>query len=122
MRIIFSAEHYKRDLDNNIKATYSLLGYLDMKSIPYTKVMGSYKGVTEDSVMLQGDYKTLQIARDLARIYGQHSILVIQDDGSAALHYLKTGKVESIGTWQQVDSNKGLDAYSIIDSKIYTVK
>lgn len=120
MRIIFSAEHFKRDEENNAKAAYSLIGYLNMVNMPYSEVMGSYKGTTENSVMLSGNHKTLQSARDLGRIYGQESILVIQDDDSAALHYLKTGKVEPIGTFQQVDTVDGLDAYSVIDGKFYT--
>lgn len=121
MKLFISAELSSESISYNVKATRLLGKLLDLKGIDYSPVQGSYKGATESSYMIEGDYKTLDLVRDMARLFNQDSILIVTNDNRAMLNYMHgANKSLYIGTWTEVNSVDGLDAYSIIDGKYYT--
>ena len=121
MRIFISAELSTESISRNVKATRLLEKLLNLKGISYSPVQGSYQGATESSCMVEGGIKELDVVRQLARLFSQDSILIVDNENRAMLQYMHGAhKTESIGTFKQVDTVDGLGAYSVIDGKFYT--
>lgn len=103
---------------NALKATLIDLG------ATFEEVEGCYKGVTEKSFKVKFEAEkgiSLMKVSELAKFYNQESILVQWSNNSCTLIYMN-GNIEGIGIMEEVDSTEGLDAYSIINGKIFTIK
>lgn len=106
---------------NNVKGRVIQLTGLDRAKISKV-VKGKYKGETETSFLIE-EINLIDKKFDIVRLllaYRQESILLVDDDLNAELHY-SDGKIESIGKWTEVESIEGLENYSEIDGRFYTV-
>lgn len=103
-KIIFSVYRTdRREIDNhdNHKAM------LESLKIPSFEVWGFYKGQPELSIVVTSEsYKThlerLVYVKEIAKRFNQESVLEIESDGNAQLHFIKTEEVKPIGTFQEV--------------------
>jgi len=116
--IIFSAEQYKLDVNDNALNTLSVVSVLKDHNVKYTSVLGKYKGVGEISFKVDAKHENLIL--ELARLYNQHSILFVDSKDNAILQYL-SGSIERIGRFREVSKCQayGLDAYSFINNKYF---
>lgn len=126
-KVIFSVYQSNRPLYANIDNHETLVVTLQERGVDYTEVSGMYKGVTESSIMLESsdhskylEFESLALA--IARDFNQESILKVSNDDQAELHYLADNRNESIGVLTEVDTLEGLEGYSIINNRIFTVK
>lgn len=120
---VLSAELAGDPYGLNAQATADLREDLEQAGLRFAAVQGMYKGVAENSfaVILPGivAWHTVQA---LAGRYDQESVLLVNVDRSAALHYAD-GRIEALGTWTTVDSIEGLDAYTVDGTgQAYAVK
>ena len=120
---LISAELAADPYGLNADATADLKRDLERAGLPFVSVLGSYQGAQEHSfaVILPGivAWHTVQA---LASRYDQQSVLLVNADRSAALHYMD-GRIEALGTWQAVDSVDGLDSWTQDTSgQYYAVK
>lgn len=125
MIILLSAERSNLDSEVNQHNTNSMRYSLARLGLYFESVNGVYKGVSEDSFMVFGIQSKPMFDRivNLAALFNQESILVVDSDSSARLEYLESGESVNIGTFTQVDSVLGLDAYTVTDDgKMYAVK
>lgn len=107
------------------KSLGNILGGLSQSGFKVTPVQGCYMGVMESSFRVtcpDGDLFNLNMLRGLARNLNQHSILWVRDDGASFLDYMECGTMHHLGTIGKVESSEGLDAYSVIEGKIYSIK
>ena len=109
---VLSAELAGDPLGVNAEATADLRHDLEGEHLQFVSVTGSYKGSRENGfvVLLSGviAWHTVLL---LAVRYDQESVLLVNADRSAALHYTD-GRIEAIGTWGPVASVAGLDAWT----------
>ena len=91
-----------------------------------THCLGSYKGKTERSYMidLPTETETRKLA-ELAASHNQESILIVDYAGNAFLMYTDgSKKVEDIGQWGEIDREyqDGLSNWTLTEhGKLYTV-
>ena len=112
-----SAELTTNNESKNKSLTHSLRLNLESMDMVFESVQGMDKGSEEFSFIVFGvNESSLVDLLDLAKLYRQESILLVktQDNARAELHYT-SGQVESIGTFQRVNSVEGLDAYTMMD-------
>lgn len=126
-KIIFSVYQSNRPLYTNIDNHETLVVTLQERGVDYTEVSAMYKGITESSIMVESsDYaKYLELeslALAIARDFNQESILKVSNDDTVELHYLTDNRIESIGVLTEVDTLEGLEGYSIINNRMFTVK
>lgn len=99
--VIISAELAAKSTEYNAVATVGLVNGLTRLGVPFTPAIGSYKGRTEKSFLVElGEHGDYDEVRDLAAHYNQESILLVDDQGEASLIYLVGGGVDIIGQWQ----------------------
>lgn len=121
MKVFISAckgnSNDKKNTDMLFK-TLKMLGFNDV-----TYVEGCYKGQVEDSFMVKLDGSInngfIKLV-ELGEQFDQESIMLVYNDNNAQIVYM-SGSIESIGKLQEVDSIEGLNAYSRIDGKFYSV-
>lgn len=109
--VIFSADlSLLTDEQNKLKRDYVKFR-LDRLGVPFIKVQGAYKGTKEHSFLVHGS--NLKAAQDLAKLTGQESILVRDEDGVAFLEY-QNGTRERLGHMVAVSKDEALasDAYT----------
>lgn len=124
MIILISAERSNLSSEVNQHNTESMRNILSSLGLYFESVKGMYKGTEEHSFMIFGiGYKMLERLVNLGAMYNQESILSIDLDRQARLVYLATDEVVHLGTFSEVSSTEGLDAYTITDdNRIYTVR
>lgn len=118
-----SAELWNLPPEENAARMNEMERRLTEAGVPYKRIKGAYKGTPEQSFVV--DARSPQVRAVAEQIafqgFGQESVLDVSPTGAAALKY-GTGEIEPLpGLYSQVDSIEGLDAYSIIDGKIYSV-
>jgi len=120
---VISAELSTLNAEGNAPRTAALRRDLDKAGARFASVLGSYKGSRENSfAVLLPTYAGWHAVQVLGRRYDQESVLLVNADRSAALHYYD-GRCESVGTWTAVDSVEGLDAWTQDGSgQYYAVK
>lgn len=114
-----------RGTDQDQVRTDKLRKYINSFKMSFEEVEGCYKGQTEKSFKVKLDPSNTDRLIDLmiiAEYFKQESIMRVQDSGDAELIYIDSKQVEYIGKFQEVESIEGLDAYSVIDGKFYSVK
>ena len=91
---------------------------LTLHKIYFVEVLGVYKGIKEASLLVSS--KHLAQVKRIASQYDQESILIVDDKTkSATLHFLNTGKKESLGTLKAIDKVDGKNSYSMINGKFF---
>ena len=120
---VISAELAGDPCGLNAQATSELRRDLDRHALRFVSVLGSYKGATENSfVVLLSSVVDWHAVEALASRYDQESVLLVNADRTAALHYTD-GRVEGIGQWTAVDSVTGLDSWTQdAAGQLYTVR
>lgn len=118
--IIFSAEKDYRTQEENENATEAIKRYLARRGIDYASVLGSYKGVTENSVLIPNYPSNYEEALFLAKHFDQESILLVDVRGRTYLEYLdgSTDERAYIGQWTEVDADLGkkiFDAWTEVE-------
>ncbi len=116
-RIIFNL-----DTENN-KAPETLLKTIN-DQFSGIIATGCYKGVTEQSIVVPLTEYNLRNAINIASIYSQESILVVEND-NAYLLYLKSGERVTIGQYLVlVNKDYALkqDAFTLINNTYYVIK
>ena len=92
---------------------------MDATGLEYVQCMGSYRGIGERSYMVNIRYMTtgqdLRIVHQLAKLYNQESILIIDSLGKATLRYMADKPDEYVGTFIKVsrDLQPELDNYTL---------
>lgn len=127
-KIIFSVyQADRREIDNhdNHKAL------LESLKVPSFEVWGFYKGQPELSIVVTSEnYKThlerLQYVKGIAKQFNQESILEVESDGNALLHFIKTEEVKSLGTFQEVSKEeaRSQDSYTVepVNARFFITK
>jgi hypothetical protein len=100
---------------------YNALEGFTLSGMILERVQGMYKGTAETSFKLTGDIDP-SIIRGMARRLGQESLLWVKEDGNAFLDYIQSGEKVHTGVMELAESTEGLEAYSIIDGRVWTVK
>lgn len=128
MKHLFISAERSNLLDSkNIQRTESLSNILEgltLAGFTVTPVRGMYKGAQERSFRVtapDGELFNLSMIRGLAQRLDQESILWVDVNGASFLDYFD-GTMQHLGTMGTVGSTIGLDAYSIINGEIFTVK
>lgn len=121
MKVFISACKGNSNDKKNTDMLFKTLRMLEFKDITY--VEGCYKGQVEDSFMVKLDGSVdngfIKLV-ELGEQFDQESIMLVCKDNNAHIVYM-SGSVESIGKLKEVDSIEGLDAYSRIDGKYFSV-
>ena len=81
----------------------NMLCTLDMLSVPYQSIVGAYKNIEEESILIPIQYE--RIVQMIARDHNQESYLKHNNDRSCELIY-SNGYIEKIGTMVEVSENK----------------
>ena len=112
---IFSGELQSNDSYQNAIATAWIESYLQVRGVPHSVVIGSYKGATERSFLVVGQ-QFEELVLEVASMFKQESILKSYSDRETFLKFLDTSKQDevSIGKLMAVDESeaKGLDAWT----------
>jgi hypothetical protein len=108
---------------DNAARTADLRHWLQDKELQFVSAEGSYKGVKENSfVVLTPSVIDRLLVGALAEHYGQESILHVEANRRATLHYFGVCQDVHIGMWQPVASVAGLDAWTLVAGQHYAVK
>lgn len=123
--VIFSVHQASKTEADNAKNNKAARLGLESSDIFYSSVVGSYKGVIEDSLLVKvsGDY-TLSVIDKLCELFNQESILVVSKQGKAYLrYYTETHLTGYIGNVSYVDSVKdNADFTKLADNKYLIVR
>lgn len=119
--VILSAERVEHDRRENRRRTRKLEKRLLSNNFNIMPALGMYKGVSERSIVVLT--KHFEEMLDVAGDYQQESILVVNEHNSASLIY-HDGRSENLGTFVEIPlaDIEGLDAYTIVNCRAYTVK
>ena len=122
--VFISAELSTLSDSKNEARTKILRNLLEEFSFQFKEVDGCYKEVEEKSFCVHSDFRQsdARLLKKLARVFDQESILIV-NNGDASLYYLQSQKTEEIGFLTNVNPKRieELEAYSIIDNKLYTI-
>lgn len=119
--VLMSGELATNSPEFNKYRTDELKGILTKRNYNFTQVQGSYKGVAEVSFLVDASEDIINDLLEIARFQRQDSILVVNEDQKATLIY-NNGQTQLIGTMTQVDSIKGLDAWTLVNNMYFSVK
>ncbi len=94
---------------------------LESAEYDYNTAIGCYKGQQESSAVI--DVRTMDRLPLLLRLaFGdlkQESVLLIHGDRTGTLIFADGSEAE-LGTLKLMESTKGLDAYTIVEDKVYS--
>lgn len=83
-------------------------------------VEGCYKGEREDAyIVTLEDHVTLAHCVAIAAANHQESLLLVDEQRRAHLHYIDSGKVEHLGAFVECQPAQAGDAYTIADGRYY---
>ena len=119
--IILSAEHSDNNHGLNHFYSDSLERQLTNYDFIFNEALGCYKKSSESSfVVIPRNNEDIDKLKEIAfKEYNQESILYQDKSGDAFLIY-SCGKKEAIGQLRKVQSNKGLENYTIMNGEIYS--
>jgi len=118
--IILSAELVN---ENNVYRTSLLKDMLLGLNLNFHEAIGCYKGTKEQSFFVTPkDTIEMQAITDIAfNQFNQESVLTQDSAGVSYLEY-QNGSIERLGAMIEVTDVTGLDAYTKINNRYYTVK
>jgi hypothetical protein len=122
--LIYSVEMSSLPKHENDNRTEIELQELSDSGVPYTEIMGSYRGVPESSILVPHIYESLvQIS---CSDWNQETYLYVERSGLATLMDPRTGRpVTRLGYLYELPSGTDLtklEAYYIIDGIVYSTK
>jgi hypothetical protein len=120
--VIVSVYESSKTPTENAANHANMLSNLDLLSVPYQSITGSYKGIEEQSIIIP--LKLERVAHMIARDHNQDSYLRHHNDRTCELVY-STGKVERIGVMTEVPESiaKSKDAWSRgVDGRYFIVE
>lgn len=100
---IFSAQKSYRTTDENFLAHKDVKNLLQLSKIPFTEVVGRYKGDTETSFLVVGKEHE-QTIKHLSDLYSQESYLHIHPDDFAELVFVAYGRRDKLGYLNEVSA------------------
>lgn len=107
----------------NAKRTARLRAALIDVKAQYASVIGSYKGSRENAfVVLTPTVVDRMMVTALAAEYEQESILHVDANRLAVLHYIETCQEVTIGIWAPVSNVERLDSWTLACGQYYAVK
>jgi hypothetical protein len=121
-KVIFSVEDARLDYISNKRRTVAALYTIESLGISYAIGTGCYEGNREICVILNNS--DIDIARNLAGLFHQDSILVTDITGNASLWYgrhnfrinpVKLGKMKKISKAKLKDKS----SFTIVNGKCY---
>ena len=124
--VLFSLDqpNKKFTLSSKIEVIYNVESFMHNRQIAFKKVLGSYKGIVEDSycAIIDDDTK-LDVIFSIAAKHNQESILVVDEYRKAYLHDVLTGDVKALGDFKAVDAltAKELDNWTLDGTQYYAV-
>ncbi len=123
MKIILSASQAVNSVHANTAATSNMALFLKSSGYTHQPVIGCYKGNRETSFMVSvGTPKESQAILKLATRFNQECVLRFLDDGSNVVCIHPDGTQHALeGTFKQVLTIKGMDAYTIINGELFAV-
>lgn len=121
--VIFSAERSNLTATANRDRTALLAGALTHSGIDWQRVEGSYNG-TQETAFLVFTYEGTETAdriEELARRYGQESILYVDAQRYAYLFMLKEQRTVEVGKWQEIPATEAHyhKAWTHLEDKYY---
>lgn len=118
---VLSAEH-AGNRANDLR-TRQLRSKLQKNGLQFTSAIGSYKGVQENSfVVMTPTVVDRMTVTGLADFYNQESVLHVDGERRAVLHYFGVQQDVTLGIWSAVSSIEGLDAWTLAAGQYYAVK
>ena len=86
--------------------------YLSIAKIKYKDVLGVYKGVREESLLVSDRHEG--VVMQLCKQWNEESILYVDAFRHSYLRYMEDDRVQRLGIWEQVlpSEIKTLDAYT----------
>lgn len=120
--VIVSVYESSKTPKENAANHVNMLSNLDMLSVPYQSITGSYKGIKEESIIIPLSLE--RVAQMIARDHNQDSYLRHNNDRTCELIYTN-GRVEKIGTMIEVPESiaKSKDAWSRgVDGRYFIVE
>lgn len=120
---IISAERDYFEPSQNAIRSQQLAAELAEIAFDFHPVLGSYKGTTEKSFLVElADREDYDYLRDLAQKNEQESILIVDKDGSSTLLYMDNGEAEHIGQWQWAGLEQpDTDAWTLLAGQYFYV-
>jgi len=123
--IILSAELSDLSNEENKSRTLTLDSWLRDLGLNFTQVQGCYKGSSEESFLVViRESDCIETLKGFAfKQFNQDSVLYQDTSGLCYLEY-ENGISNKIGRFEQVNPNyiKTLDAYTVINDKVFTIK
>lgn len=117
---IISAERDDLTTEENAARTIKLAERLEAEGVPIISAEGMYKGSGEASfIIATTEPALLDKARNIAKEFGQESILIVDQNRSSRFEYTKDKSLEELGVFQEVSSVEGVDAYTRVGGKNY---
>lgn len=125
---VFSGSLADKSIAENIGRVDFLQRELVTAGLDSTPVLGSYKGVRENSVLVLlpdgDDSAAFDVVFRLAKLYGQESILYVDSARLASLHYTADeADVEFVGQFGEATETDAFakDGWTYLDGRYYTV-
>jgi hypothetical protein len=106
--LIFSGESNNVSAEKNAIRTKEIESALKNAYLDYKKVIGSYKGIKENSFVVLDTDKTRQVVKDLCEVYNQQSFMGIDSNRQAYLVYMSSGRTEELGRFKAVSESEAL--------------
>lgn len=126
--VIFSAFRGNKSHEQNEKNHRAAMLGLEVDKIPFTEVIGMYKGESEKSLMVltSGDF-AFKTCFEIAKIFDQESVLTRDNENNARLVYLDNSRPpERLGKLIKVSESEAIlsDSYTYVPSlnEYYTTK
>lgn len=117
--VIMSAHLASRSDADNVKRHRGLIVGLESIQIPFTEVMGVYKGISEKSVMIVISGTTqLKQVRHMAHMFEQESILERDNENQARLVFMNGDTTLNLGEMRQITKEVAAltDCYTYVPS------
>ena len=121
--IILSAEHKTNSPEKNRQLTQNLISDMIEMRLNFIEGKGFFDGHEEVSFMVfpKNNDEIDSLCHLATKVYKQDCVLFQDNEGIS--HLLnKDFSCEELGQLVEVDSTDGLDAYSIFNNKIITIK
>ena len=123
--IILSADQNDNNYERNRQLHENLKACLTDCGFTFKEATGTYKGRTEDSVVVLVNNQTdIETVQDFAfKSFNQESVLY-QDANQEAYLIYNDGKTEQLGRLEQVNPKltETLENYTVMDGRVYAVK
>lgn len=119
--VLMSAELSTLNQTQNNDRTAELERLMLEKGLKFGPATGSYKGTLEKSFVIDASEDILPVVDELARKFGQESVLVVDENQKATLIF-SDGKKEVLGQMMAVDHENAGENWTLVNGQYFTVK